>query len=123
MLKLQRTRYLHPSGPLPVQMANSDATALRLMKQDSFGADLIRFPAGGSVVDHTHEGDHMLFVISGHGWIDYDEEPYELFTGDCYLVLGSTRHGIRADTELTLIAIANKHIDAALEGRLHVTSL
>jgi hypothetical protein len=38
-------------------MANSTGTG----EHNGFGADVIRFPAGGDVANHTHEGDHILF--------------------------------------------------------------
>lgn len=120
MSGLQRARFLVPPGPLGVPMASSDATALRLFKAGPFGADLIRFPAGGSVPDHTHPGSHMLFVLSGSGWVDYEGVPHRLAEGDCYYVPGSTRHGIRAEAELTLLSVADDHRDAGSPERLHV---
>ena len=112
-----------PAGPLPTAMSQSDATALRLVKQEAFGADLIRFPPGGRVPDHTHVGDHILYVLSGRGWVDYDGQPWPLEAGTLYLIPSMVRHGIRAETELTLLAVANVHRDAASEDRLYVTPL
>lgn len=118
MLTLQQSRFDQPPGPLPVRMSASDATAARLLKLDNFAADLIRFPAGGRVADHTHPGDHILFVLSGTGWVDYDGTPHLLAPGDCYLIPGAVRHGIRGETELTLLAVANNHRDAVDPERL-----
>ena len=107
-----------PPGLLPLPMASSDATAARLLKDGPFGADLIRFPAGGQVQPHTHPGSHMLFVLSGSGWVDCESVPHRLVPGVCYLVPGGIRHGIRADSEMTLLAIANNHRDASSQERL-----
>jgi quercetin dioxygenase-like cupin family protein len=101
-------------------MHASDATAHRLVKRGDFGADMLRFPAGGCVPDHTHVGDHILYVLGGEGWVDYDGEPHKLEKGYIYLIPSMVRHGIRADTELTLIAIGNSHRDAAAKDRLNV---
>lgn len=53
------------TGKLPIQMHNSDGTALPLLDYKGFRADIIRFDAGKGVATHTHEGDHFLFVIKG----------------------------------------------------------
>ena len=105
-------------GPLPVQMAKSDGRALALVKAGDFAADLIEFDAGRGVRDHVHAGNHILIVVSGLGWVDYDGEPHRLEPGVCYLVPGSTRHAIRADTHLRLLSIADDHRDAGSEDRL-----
>lgn len=108
------------TGVLPVKMHASDATALELVSLAGFGADLIRFPVGGCVPSHTHPGSHILFVISGGGWVDYDGMTCPLQPGVCYLVPGGVVHGIRAETELTLLAVANDHRRAGAEDRLSV---
>lgn len=107
-------------GPLPRPMVSSDATGLALAKVGGFGADLIRFPAGGEVRPHTHPGDHILVVVSGSGWVDYDGVPHALEAGVLYLVPGSVPHGIRAETELTLLSIANDHRPVDAESRLEM---
>lgn len=109
-------------GPLPLKMHASDATAVPLFAWGRFGADAIRFPAGGRVPDHTHPGAHILYVLSGTGWVDYEGEPTRLEPGVCYLIPGGARHGIRADTELTLLAVASDHRPADSPERLRVTA-
>lgn len=96
-------------GSLPVKMQNSDGTGKALLKKDEFGADLIHFKSGEGVKNHTHEGDHQLFVIKGKGWLEYDGIEYRLYPGLCYFVPGDVPHAIRAETELVLIAVGNKH--------------
>lgn len=115
-------RFDCPDGPLPVLMHASDATAERLLKHGPLGADLIRFPAGGRVPTHTHPGAHMLFVLSGDGWVDCGKESVRLNPGVCYLVPAEAAHGIRAETELTLISVANDHRDAGSQERLNVVA-
>lgn len=107
-------------GRLPVRMARSEATALPLFKVGQLGADVIRFPAGGRVPDHTHIGGHVLYVLSGTGWVDYDGVPWELAPGRAYLIPPMVRHGIRAETELTLLAVADNHRPAGSGERLFV---
>lgn len=115
---LSHARFDAPPGPLPVRMHASAATARELVAAGPFGADLIRFPAGGCVPDHTHPGAHILFVLSGTGWVDYEREPVRLEPGVCYLIPPGARHGIRAETELTLLAVANDRRPAGSSERL-----
>jgi quercetin dioxygenase-like cupin family protein len=91
------------------QMSHSDATGTPLVKRGKFGADVIRFEAGRGVMNHTHEGDHILFVIKGTGIVEYDGTEYDLVPGVCYLIPGCVDHAIKARTELLLIAVGNDH--------------
>ncbi|WP_273669988.1 cupin domain-containing protein [Janthinobacterium fluminis] len=96
-------------GQRSTQMANSMGTGDSLVEHNGFGADVIRFPAGGGVANHTHEGDHILFCIAGEGYVVYEGEPHKLYPGVCYFVLGSVDHAIKANSDLVLIAVGNKH--------------
>jgi len=100
---------LLPSGPLSVDMSNSQGTGSALLKEGDFGADLIRFGANEGVQNHTHEGAHILFVVKGEGWVDYEGYAHHLEPGMCYLIPSMSQHAIRAITELVLIAVGNKH--------------
>lgn len=124
MLKLLYVANLNgwAAGPLPARMARSDATAMPLFADGRFGADVIRFPAGGRVADHTHPGSHVLYVLSGCGWVDFEGEPTQLSPGVCYLIPAGARHGIRAETELTLLAVASDHRPVNSEDRLRVVA-
>jgi mannose-6-phosphate isomerase-like protein (cupin superfamily) len=108
------------SGARPIQMRNSDGTGLPLLKDDLFGADVIRFGPGKGVGNHVHIGAHILFVIKGRGFVDYDGVPYRLEPGLCYLVPKFVDHAIRAETELVLIAVGNDHRSLASEERMSV---
>lgn len=74
------------AGPRPIKMCNSDGTGSPLLKEGNFGADVIRFAAGEGVTNHTHLGAHILFVIKGTGFVEYDGTDYKLEPGLCYLV-------------------------------------
>ncbi len=90
-------------------MQNSDGTGLPLFKKGDFGADIIHFNAGEGVRNHTHEGDHQLFVIKGRGWVEFDGVDYRLHPGLGYFIPGNIKHAIKAETELMLIAVGNQH--------------
>ena len=107
-----------PSGVRPIQMCSSDGTGSPLVKIDTFGADVIRFDAGKGVTNHTHEGAHILFVIKGRGFVEYDGVDHVLEPGVCYLVPSMVDHAIKATTELVLIAVGNDHRALDSEERL-----
>lgn len=109
-------------GDLPMQMAASDGRGLALVKRGAFGADLIRFAPGTGVAEHTHPGDHVLIVVSGTGWVDYDGVPHRLEQGAIYLVPGAVRHAIRAESELSLVSVANDHRDVGSPERLRAAA-
>ena len=96
-------------GELPFKMCNSDGTGFPLLKDGKFGADIIRFAAGKGVMNHTHEGAHILIVIKGKGFVEYNGIDYKLEPGVCYLIPSLVDHAIKADTELVIIAVGNDH--------------
>ena len=111
-----------PSGVRPIQMCNSDGTGSPLVKSDKFGADVIRFGAGEGVTNHTHEGAHILFVIKGSGFVEYDGVDHVLEPGVCYLVPSMVDHAIKATTELVLIAVGNDHRALDSQDRLELVN-
>ncbi|MEZ2279336.1 MAG: cupin domain-containing protein [Microcoleus sp.] len=102
----------------PIKMCNSDGTGTALLALNGFGADMIRFAAGEGVMNHTHVGDHILFVVRGRGVVEYDGIEYELYPGVCYLVPGNVDHAIRAKQNLVLIAVGNMHQPLDNEERM-----
>ncbi len=114
---LQKTRFLSvEDGKVVIDlseinqpMANSGGLGKALVSLNEFGADLIYFSQGKGVQNHTHEGDHILFTLSGTGYVIFEGEEHELEPGVCYLVPGNVDHAIKAETDLVLIACGNKH--------------
>lgn len=101
-----------------VKMCNSDGTGEPLLALNGFGADIIRFAGGEGVMNHTHVGDHILFVVKGRGFVEYDGVEYKLYPGICYLVPGNVDHAIRATQNLVLIAVGNMHQPLDSEERM-----
>ena len=113
-----------PTGARDQVMHQSDATGQPLLLDGKFGADIIRFPAGGQVDTHVHDGAHMLFCLAGAGVVEYgspsdaDLESHSLYPGLCYLIPGQVPHAIRATTDLVLIAVGNDHRPVGSPARL-----
>lgn len=108
------------TGVRPIQMMHSDGTGAPLFSYNGFGADIIRFPANGKVGNHTHEGDHILFVLKGTGIVEYNGVSHELYPGLSYLIPGQSDHSIYARDELILIAVGNNHRPLNSEERLRI---
>lgn len=106
------------SGEMDIQMMHSDGTARSLLLYKNFGADIIRFAPWKGVGTHTHEGDHILVVLVGNGWVEYNWIDYDLKPWIAYMVPWSVPHAIKANSELVLMAIANDHRPAGSEERL-----
>jgi mannose-6-phosphate isomerase-like protein (cupin superfamily) len=102
----------------PIQMRHSDGTGTPLMSFRGFGADVIRFAAGRGVMNHKHEGDHILFVLKGTGVVEYNGIDYPLYPGLSYLIPGEVDHAIRAKEDLVLIAVGNNHQPLDSEERM-----
>jgi len=103
-----------------IQMAFSDGTGDPLVACNGFGADIIQFEGKKGVNTHTHVGDHILFVLSGTGIVEYFDEKHALRPGMCYFVPGDAPHAIRAHTNLVLIAVGNQHRPLESEDRLKI---
>lgn len=102
----------------PIKMYNSDGTGSPLLALKGFGTDIIRFGAGEGVMNHTHEGDHILFVLKGTGIVEYNGVEHDLYPGLCYLIPGEVDHAIRAKEDLVLIAVGNNHRPLNSEERM-----
>lgn len=121
LFRLDQSRYLVPSGPLPQRMANSQGTGIPLVGRGSFAADLIRFAPGQGVGKHTHPGEHILIVVSGHGLLTCGDDFLSLVPGMIYHVPAGAPHALSAtDAELTLISVANDHRPVDSPQRLEV---
>lgn len=113
---------LIPSGLRSIQMHSSDGSGDPLLKDGDFGADVIRFPAGKGVSNHTHVGAHILFVLSGKGYVEYNGEDNLLQPGVCYLVPSMVDHAIKAETELVLLVVGNDHRTLEDKARLDMVN-
>lgn len=96
-------------GPRLSPLAQSVATGEALVANGALGADVIRLAAGQGFVPHTHEGDHLLFVIGGEGTITYDGRIYPTRAGEAYLIEGKVPHAVGARTDHVLLAVGSPH--------------
>lgn len=103
------------------KMVGSEGVGLPLVKSGDFAADYLLFGVGQKTTLHTHEGDHILIVHYGSGWLNYGSELHCLEKGTCYFVPGQTPHRITAGINgLGLFSVANKHRPVNSAERLDI---
>lgn len=116
---LQIKRYLDANDEW-LNMVNSEAVGLPLVKDGSFAADMLKFERGQRTSKHTHPGNHILFVVDGGGWLVYGDESHVLSRGTCYFVPGQIPHQVIADEYMFMLSIANDHRPVDSPSRLEV---
>jgi quercetin dioxygenase-like cupin family protein len=108
---------------LPVDMHGAkDATGRELVTNGEIGADLLRLPAGGGFVPHTHPGHHVLVIVGGVGTITYDGRVYETHAGQTYLVEGEVPHAVGAITDHVIVAIGSPHKPVDADDRMEAVA-
>lgn len=118
---LQIKNYKSISATDWLSMVASEAIGLPLVQSGCFAADMLDFGSQQKTSLHTHPGSHILFIVSGHGWLDYDDQTHDLELGTCYFVPGSVAHRIRSSKEgLTLLSVSNDHRPVNSSERVEV---
>lgn len=81
----------------------------------SIGIDLMEMSPGSEFPLHTHEGDHILFIIEGIGQAFIDGVNYKLEKGDAIFVPPEYPHSFKTmpgyENVFTFIAIGHPHKD------------
>lgn len=89
----------------------------------AIGVDRIVMQPGSAFPLHTHEGDHLLAILSGKGSIHVDGVVYELTSGDSIYVPAEYPHGVGGpldDEPFEILAFGIPHhpIDSHTRMRL-----
>jgi len=83
-----------------------------------FGADLIEMQSGSAFPLHTYQGDHLLFVVSGRGFVHIDGVDRPVRVGDTIFIAAEHAHSVKTDPAFPgslafmAIGIPHKHIQA-----------
>ncbi len=105
------------------QMHASDALGAALIRDGSFGADLIVFPPNGSVPTHTHPGRHILFCVGGRGTVTRSGCSLVIDSGQSYLVGANEPHAINASVfGLRLLVVGDDVRPISSAERLNVVA-
>ncbi|MEU9044417.1 MULTISPECIES: cupin domain-containing protein [unclassified Kitasatospora] len=61
------------------------------------GVDRIVLEPGSEFELHTHEGDHILYVLASEGFIHVDGTDFRMRAGDTVYVPAKYPHGVKTD--------------------------
>jgi quercetin dioxygenase-like cupin family protein len=77
------------------------------------GVDLIEMSPGSSFTIHQHPGSHLLYILSGNGFVNIDNLDYRLTVGDTIFIPAEFSHGVRTDKDqsepLVIISFGYPH--------------
>jgi mannose-6-phosphate isomerase-like protein (cupin superfamily) len=82
-------------GDLVGVVGRAGANAIGFSGQP-IGLDEITMSPGTAFDLHEHEGDHILYVLEGHGGIVIDDVLYPLRAGNSVFVPAEYAHGVTA---------------------------
>lgn len=88
------------------------------------GADRIVMQPGSAFPLHTHEGDHVLYVLDGVGVLHIDGVDHRLREGDAIYVPAEYPHGVKTYTQASgpfaflAVGLPHKSVDATDRMRL-----
>lgn len=116
---LQITNFLKDG--MWLEMIGSEAKGKELVKDDLFGADMLKFDANQKTSLHTHPGNHILFVVAGDGFLKYEGILHKLIQNTCYFVPGFVPHQVIAgESGMYLLSVSDKHRTVDSPERLKV---
>ncbi|MDR1471639.1 MAG: cupin domain-containing protein [Synergistaceae bacterium] len=80
---------------------------------DDYCARYFILPEGESIPEHSHDWDHFLISIGGHGEVDAEGDHYDLPQGSWARVPRGVRHIFRniGDGDFSFICIVPTHGD------------
>lgn len=105
-----------------LETLNASALAPCVTKRNIFGPDafwddyVMRhfiLPAGNAIPPHTHDWDHLVLSLAGHGEVSVEDETYDLEAGNWARVPGGKEHQFRnvGDGDFAFICIVPTHGD------------
>lgn len=77
------------------------------------GLDLMEMQPGSFFPLHTHTGDHIIYIISGRGWVKVGEKNNPVQGGDSVFMPAELSHGFNtyldATKPLIFVAVGHPH--------------
>lgn len=95
-------------------------TVIKRANGEELGADMVEMEQGSKFPLHTHDGDHILYVMldSGRGGVVVDGVTHIVEPGDTISIPGELAHGVTTleDEPINLrflaIGVPHKHVSA-----------
>ena len=80
---------------------------------DAIGADTIEMEPGSAFPLHVHPGDHILYVVTGAGFVHIGGVDYPINRGDTIFLPAELPHGVHtspsAGENLVFLAVGHPH--------------
>lgn len=83
------------------------------------GIDLIEMEPGAAFPLHTHEGDHILYILAGHGYVHVDGVDHPAAAGDTVFIPAAYAHGVKTDPharerfQFLAVGYPHRHLEAS----------
>ena len=61
-----------------------------------------KLPAHELIPEHSHEWDHLMYTISGDGYVEVEGERYDMKTGYWTRIPGGMKHVYHNDADMPL---------------------
>jgi quercetin dioxygenase-like cupin family protein len=106
-------------GKLGVAAPNAEGKEL--------GIDLIEMEPGAAFPLHTHEGDHILYILAGRGYVHVDGVDHPARPGDTLFIPAAYPHGVKTDPtyrgRFVFLAIGYPHRHLEATDRMAIVPL
>ena len=92
----------------------------------SIGIDLMEMSPGAAFPLHVHDGDHLLYVVSGRGLVHVGGVDHPVEDGDTVHIPALLPHGVKtdpsSDSKLVLLAVGHPHKPLSALDRMRTVS-
>jgi quercetin dioxygenase-like cupin family protein len=112
------SRALHT--PLPMAKTEGGIFGEALVAHPNLGGDLMFMPGSTGFKPHTHEGHHLIFVVSGECTVTVEAEIHRMLAGEVCLIPGAVAHAVSAVSDTMLLAVGTPHMPVNAEDRLEL---
>ena len=88
------------------------------------GLDLMQMQPGSSFPLHTHSGDHVIYVISGRGFVQVGDKNNPVKEGDSVFIPAELSHGFNACSDakepMLFVAVGHPHRNLSSTQRMRL---
>jgi quercetin dioxygenase-like cupin family protein len=94
--------------------------------QREIGVDYMEMEPGSEFPLHFHDGDHILYIISGNGYAQVKGKNHPLKTGDTIYVPANEPHAFKASKKTSepfqILSFGYPHKHLSATDRMHLIS-
>ena len=72
---------------------------------ENFSMRLITIPKGKETPSHSHDYEHEIFLIEGHGTVLLGDKEYDIKKGDFIFIPPNLFHRLRGKSDMKIICV------------------